>query len=280
MSPTVSSQVLLDAHLRPANVDRRRPRPGAPRTVRRPPGPRTTPPCRRDARRAARPPPRTTPGPPPPRTPDRRAPRRPSRDAASSVRPRQTDGDVRIGVLGVDPAAGEHVRATDEVGVQVALQHADLDAVVAVAQQHHRRGVTDRDRLGVRVLHVHDGGHRRRLPVERLIGVPRRRSAPERVARRVHDVAVDDVRRAVRPRGSPTRARRPPPNHRCRCTSPMVRVRVRTRPSASTTVSTTIPLMRPERAQAGGPATPSTPAAADAPARAPAGAAAAPRRRR
>ena len=49
--------------------------------------------------------------------------------------------EVLVAVVIVDGAAGEHVGAADEVRVQVSAQHEDLDAVRAVAHQHHGRGI-------------------------------------------------------------------------------------------------------------------------------------------
>ena len=52
----------------------------------------------------------------------------------------------------VDGAAGEHVGAADEVGVQVAAQHEDLDgrAVGAVADEHDRGRVANGRESAVR----------------------------------------------------------------------------------------------------------------------------------
>ena len=48
-------------------------------------------------------------------------------------------------VVGVDGPAGKHVRATREHGLGIAPQHEHLEAVLAVAQQHHGGRRPDRD---------------------------------------------------------------------------------------------------------------------------------------
>ena len=56
--------------------------------------------------------------------------------------------DLRMAIGGIDGAAREHVEAAHEGGVQRAPHHEHLDAVGAVAQQHHGGGVSGHEHAG------------------------------------------------------------------------------------------------------------------------------------
>ena len=50
-------------------------------------------------------------------------------------------------VVWIDGTTGEHVRAADERGVDVAHQHEHFHACITVAHEHHRRRITDFDHV-------------------------------------------------------------------------------------------------------------------------------------